>query len=101
VGVLPIHIVRYHIVPYVLSVNIVLWTLSFGTLILVESSLSFIGLGVSPPTPSWGNMLSDSQTYLQDAWWMSVVPGMALMLTILCINTIGDTLQKVISFQNV
>jgi ABC-type dipeptide/oligopeptide/nickel transport system permease subunit len=88
------HIIRFHIVPSIISVNIVLWTLTFGALILVESSLSFIGLGVSPPTPSWGNMLSDSKTYLQDAWWMSVMPGLALMLTIVCVNTLGDALQK-------
>lgn len=95
-GAPPSHIIRYHIVPYVLSVNIVLWTLSLGTLILIESSLSFIGLGVSPPTPSWGNMLSDSKTYLQDAWWMSIVPGATLMLTILCVNTVGDALQRLV-----
>lgn len=93
-GASSLHIVRRYIVPHVLAVNIVLWTLTFGTLILVESSLSFIGLGVNPPTPSWGNMLSDSKTYLRDAWWMSVVPGVVLMLTILCVNTVGDALQK-------
>lgn len=93
-GASSLQIIWHHIIPAILSVNIVLWTLTFGTLIIVESSLSFIGLGVSPPIPSWGNMLSDSQTYLQDAWWLSVVPGLALMLTVLCTNTIGDTLQK-------
>jgi ABC-type dipeptide/oligopeptide/nickel transport system permease subunit len=88
------HVIRFHIFPSIISVNIVVWTLSFGALVLVESSLSFIGLGVSPPTPSWGNMLNDSKTYLQDAWWMSVMPGLALMMTILCVNTVGDALQK-------
>jgi peptide/nickel transport system permease protein len=96
-GAPPLHIVRHHILPHIASVNIVMWTLSIGTLVLVESSLSFIGLGVSPPTPSWGNMLSDSQTYLQDAPWLSIVPGLALMLTILCVNMVGDTLQKLIN----
>lgn len=95
-GAEPLHIIWRHIIPAVLSVNIVLWTLTFGTLIIVESSLSFIGLGVSPPTPSWGNMLSASQIYLQDAWWLSVVPGLALMLTVLCINTLGDALQRLL-----
>ncbi|NDJ60577.1 MAG: ABC transporter permease [Chloroflexi bacterium] len=93
-GAPPAQIVWRHIIPGIISVNIVLWTLTFGTLIIVESSLSFIGLGVNPPTPSWGNMLSDSQTYLQDAWWLSVVPGLALMLTVLCVNAVGDALQK-------
>jgi len=88
------HVIRFHLFPAIISVNIVVWTLSFGALVLVESSLSFIGLGVSPPTPSWGNMLNDSKMYLQDAWWMSVFPGLALMMTILCVNTVGDALQK-------
>lgn len=95
-GATPQHIIRYHIIPAIISINIVMWTLTFGTLIIVESSLSFIGLGISPPTPSWGNMLSDSQVYLQDMWWMSVIPGTALMLTVLCVNTVGDTLQKIV-----
>ncbi|NJL57853.1 ABC transporter permease [bacterium] len=96
-GATRLHIIRTCILPSILAVNIVLWTLTFGTLILVESSLSFIGLGVNPPTPSWGNMLSDSRNYLQDAWWMAVVPGLTLMLTVLCINTVGDTLQRLSS----
>ncbi|NDJ84909.1 MAG: ABC transporter permease [Chloroflexi bacterium] len=93
-GASPAHIIRHHIVPNVASINIILWTLSVGTLIIIESSLSFIGLGVSPPDPSWGNMLSSGQMYLQDAWWLSVFPGLALMLTILCINSLGDALQR-------
>lgn len=93
------HILRTHILPSVVSVNIVLWTFSVGTLILIEASLSFIGLGVSPPTPSWGNMLSDGRMYLQDAWWLSVFPGVALMLTILCVNSLGDALQKLNTFR--
>lgn len=89
-----LHIVRKHIVPNIISVNILLWTFSVGALILIEGSLSFIGLGVSPPTPSWGNMLSDGRRYLQDAWWISVLPGVALMITVLCVNSLGDALQK-------
>lgn len=88
------HIIWRHILPNVVSVNIVMWTFSVGSLILIEGSLSFLGLGVSPPTPSWGNMLSDGRVYLQDAWWLSVFPGLALMLTVLCVNSVGDTLQK-------
>lgn len=88
------HIIRRHIVPNIVSVNILLWTFSVGALILIEGSLSFIGLGVNPPTPSWGNMLSDGRHHLQEAWWISVLPGVALMLTVLSINAIGDALQK-------
>jgi peptide/nickel transport system permease protein len=91
------HIMRVHIFPNVLAVNIVLWTFSVATLILIEGSLSFLGLGVPPPTPSWGNMLSDGKVYLMDAWWMSVLPGVALMLTVLSVNALGDALQKMMS----
>ncbi len=89
-----LHIIRKHIIPNIVSVNILLWTFSVGALILIEASLSFIGLGVNPPTPSWGNMLSDGRRYLQDAWWISVLPGVALMITVLCMNSLGDALQK-------
>lgn len=88
------HIVLRHIVPNVISINILMWTLSVGTLIVIEGSLSFLGLGVNPPTPSWGNMLNDGKYYIQDAWWLTVVPGTALMLTVLCVNSLGDALQR-------
>ncbi|NJL96088.1 MAG: ABC transporter permease [Anaerolineae bacterium] len=94
IGAAPLAIMWRHILPNVLPVNLVLWTLSVGTLVVIEGSLSFIGLGVSPPTPSWGNMLADGRIYMQDAWWLSVFPGAALMLTVLCINALGDALQK-------
>lgn len=100
IGASPFYIIRQHIMPNILVVNIVLWTFAVGTLILIEGSLSFIGLGVSPPTPSWGNMLSDGRNYLQDAWWLSVFPGLALMFTVLCVNSIGDTLQKLSSHRS-
>ncbi len=93
-GATPLHTIRYHILPGVLNMNVVMWTFSVGTLVLIEGSLSFIGLGMSPTTPSWGNMLSDGRMYLQDAWWMSIFPGLALVLTILSVNALGDALQK-------
>lgn len=93
-GATPLHIIRYHILPGVFNVNIVMWTFSVGTLVLIEGSLSFIGLGVSSTTPSWGNMLGDGRIYLQNAWWMSIFPGFALLLTVLSINALGDALQK-------
>jgi len=88
------HIIQRHIIPNVIPVNIIMWTFSVGMMIVVEGSLSYLGLGVNPPTPSWGNMLSDGQRYMQDAWWPSVIPGMALVLTILCINSLGDALHR-------
>lgn len=95
------HIIWRHVLPNILTVNIVLWTLAIGTAVLIEGSLSFLGMGVAPPTPSWGNMLNEGRMYLQDAWWLSVIPGLALTLTVLCINAAGDTLQKLTAQRDV
>jgi ABC-type dipeptide/oligopeptide/nickel transport system permease subunit len=96
-GASHLHIIRYHILPNLVSINVVLWTLCVGTAILIEGSLSFLGLGISPPTPSWGTMLNEGRTYLQDAWWLSVFPGLTLMITVLLINASGDALQNLLS----
>lgn len=96
-GATHLHMIRYHILPNVVSVNVVLWTLSVGTAVLIEGSLSFLGLGISPPTPSWGTMLNEGRTYLQDAWWLSVFPGLTLMMTVLLINATGDALQNILA----
>jgi peptide/nickel transport system permease protein len=93
IGARPLHILWKHIVPGIINPNIVMWTFSIGTMIVIEGSLSFIGMGVSTGTPSWGTMLSDGRHYLRDAWWMSIFPGMALMTTILAVNYLGDALQ--------
>jgi peptide/nickel transport system permease protein len=99
-GATPFHVIWQHIVPGVINVNIVMWTFLVGTLVLIEGSLSFIGLGVSPGTPSWGNMLAEGRDYLRDAWWMSIFPGVALMLTVLAVNFLGDALQKLNNHHN-
>jgi ABC-type dipeptide/oligopeptide/nickel transport system permease subunit len=75
---------------------LVLWTLSIATLILVESSLSFLGLGVQPPTPSWGNLLSDGRSYVDNAWWIAIFPGLAITITVLAVNTLGDALRDIL-----
>ena len=62
-------------------------------LIIAESSLSFLGLGVQPPTPSWGGMLSQGREYLTTAWWLSVFPGLAIILTVLGSNLFGDAVR--------
>jgi ABC-type dipeptide/oligopeptide/nickel transport system permease subunit len=82
-----------HILPNIISPLIVIWTFSIATMILAESGLSFLGLGVQPPTPSWGIMLSNGQRHIATAWWLSTFPGLALMITILAINLVGDTLR--------
>jgi peptide/nickel transport system permease protein len=94
IGAGPIHVLWSHIVPGIINPNIVMWTFSIGTMIVIEGSLSFIGMGVSTGTPSWGTMISDGRYYLRDAWWMSIFPGMALMITVLAVNYLGDALQN-------
>lgn len=94
IGAGPLHVLWSHIVPGIINPNIVMWTFSIGTMIVIEGSLSFIGMGVSTGTPSWGTMISDGRHYLRDAWWMSIFPGMALMITVLTVNYLGDALQN-------
>lgn len=82
-----------HIVPQVLGPVVTLATLGLGTAILAGASLSFLGLGPQPPTAEWGVMLADSRKYLQVAWWLGVFPGLAIMLTVLAINLLGDGIR--------
>jgi peptide/nickel transport system permease protein len=82
-----------HILPNVFSVLIISLMLQIGTLILVESALSFLGLGVRPPTPSWGNMLTNAQSSFRQAAHLSIVPGMLIVTTVLCLYLIGDGLR--------
>lgn len=89
-------IILRHILPNVVAPNLVIWTFSVATLILIESSLSFLGLGVRPPTPSWGNILSEGRVYVADAWWVAIFPGLAITITVLCVNTLGDTLRDIL-----
>jgi peptide/nickel transport system permease protein len=86
-------IVRRHILPNLLTPVIVLATSTVANNIVVEASLTFLGLGVQPDLPSWGNMLAGSRDYLNVAWWMSVFPGLALTLTVLTVNLLGDWLR--------
>ncbi|MBF9194539.1 ABC transporter permease [Microvirga terrestris] len=86
-------IIFTHILPNVLGPIIILMTLQVANNILLESSLTFLGLGVDPLIPSWGGMLADGRTYLQTAWWVSVFPGLAIMFTVLGLNLLGDWLR--------
>jgi len=86
-------IIIRHVLPNISNSIIVGATLGVGNAIITESSLSFLGLGVSPPTPTWGNMLMDSQATMASQPWLTVFPGMAILLTVLCVNFIGDGLQ--------
>lgn len=82
-----------HILPNILNSVIILATVEFGAVIIFEATLSFLGLGVQPPTPAWGSMLADGRTYIATAWWISVFPGAAIMLTVLSINLLGDWMR--------
>ena len=85
-----------HVLPNVITSAIVLAALQVGTTILAESSLSFLGLGVQPPTVTWGLMLADGRQYLKSAWWMSTFPGIAITLTVLGVVFLGDWLRDVL-----
>ena len=86
-------IITRHITPNVMAPIIVISSFQLAELIIAESSLSFLGLGVQPPTPSWGGMLSQGREYLTSAWWLGVFPGLAIILTVLGINLFGDALR--------
>ena len=82
-----------HILPGVLNTIVIVTTLSIGGLILTESTLSFLGVGVPPPTPAWGLMVADGRTYITAAWWVTVFPGIAILITVLSMNFLGDWLR--------
>ena len=82
-----------HVLPNIAGAMIVVATLEFGLMVLFEAGLSFLGLGVQPPTASWGAMLSTGRNYVANAWWIATFPGLALFLLVLSINLIGDHIR--------
>ena len=86
-------IVLRHILPNVVNTIVVLCTLQLGWAIVVEASLSYLGAGIPPPTPSWGSMVAEGQNFIATAWWISVFPGVAIMLVVLSLNLLGDWLR--------
>ena len=85
-----------HLLPNVLTPVIVIATLEVARMVILESALSFLGLGIPPPTPTWGGMLADGRAYLSTAWWLATFPGLCIMLTVLGINLLGDWLRDVL-----
>jgi peptide/nickel transport system permease protein len=85
-----------HVLPNVISPFVVQGTVAFSQAILIEASLSYLGLSAQPPTPSWGNMLNEGRTYLETAPWISVFPGIAIMLAVLAFNLLGDGLRDIL-----
>ena len=88
-----LRIMFFHVLPGVLGPMIVVTTLGISGAIVTGASLSFLGLGVSPPTPEWGAMLADGRSYLRTQWWIAVFPGMTITLVVLILNIIGDALR--------
>ena len=82
-----------HLLPLAATPILVVATLEIARMIVIESSLSFLGLGVQPPRASWGSMVADGRDYLLIVWWLSVFPGVAITLTVMSVNLLGDWLR--------
>jgi peptide/nickel transport system permease protein len=85
-----------HVLPHLLSTTIVWGTLGIATTVLLEATLSFLGIGVQPPTPSWGNIIFENQTYFSTAPWLVFIPGAAIILLALAFNLVGDALRDIV-----
>ncbi|MCS7199474.1 MAG: ABC transporter permease [Caldimicrobium sp.] len=96
-GASTFRIIFRHILPNALPPVLVSASLGMGQAILIESALSFLGIGVQPPTPSWGNLLIEGKETLEIAWWLSIFPGLAILLTVLAFLLLGETLQDVLN----
>ena len=92
-GVKDYRIIFRHILPNALAPVFVSATLKVASAILIEAGLSFLGFGVQPPEPSWGNILTEGRTYIFDAWWLTVFPGLAILITVLSFNLMGEGLR--------
>jgi peptide/nickel transport system permease protein len=86
-----------HVLPNVGGSLIVLATLQVGTVIIMEASLSFLGVGVPPPWPAWGSMIAEGRSYVVSAWWLCIFPGLAVLLTVLAMNLLGDELTDALN----
>ena len=93
VGASTSRIMIRHILPNIMPLIIILAAIDVGGIILLESALSYLGLGITPPTPSWGNMLTNASSYFVRAWWLVISPGAMIFLTVLCLYLIGDGLR--------
>jgi peptide/nickel transport system permease protein len=96
-GAAPARILRCHLFPNVTSSLIALTVISLGRIVLLESGLSFIGIGFDPATPSWGSMIAEGRGYLTNAWWIAIIPSVVLSLFTISIGTLGDWLHDVLN----
>jgi len=95
-GASPRYILCRHILPNVLNSVVIVGTVLIGWAIIVEATLSFLGVGIPPPTPTWGNMVADGRTYVGRLWWISLFPGIAITLVSLSLNLLGDWLRDLL-----
>jgi peptide/nickel transport system permease protein len=93
IGATNVRIIVYHILPHTLPTVIVAGSLSVGYVILMEAALDFLGLGIQPPTPSWGNMLTNAQAYLFQSPWLVILPGAVILITVASLNIVGNALR--------
>lgn len=93
VGASSLRILARHVLPNCMAPVIVLATLQMATALISAASLSFLGMGAQPPQPEWGSMLNEAQEFLREAWWYAFFPGMAIVITVLAINFVGDGLR--------
>lgn len=94
-GARPVRLLTHHALPHLMPSVLVNVTFGVGTAILMESALSFIGLGIQPPSASWGNMLTNAQSYLYSSPWLAVYPGLLILTTVVAVNVLGDALRDV------
>jgi len=93
-GASPVRIIARHVVPNVIGPLLVVGTLQVSQFMIAEATVSYLGFGVQPPTPAWGNMLAEGEQYFYTAWWMMVLPGVSLLVVSLAVNFIGDWLRQ-------
>jgi peptide/nickel transport system permease protein len=95
-GASRLRILAHHIAPHLVSTMVVWGTLGIATTVLLEATLSFLGIGVQPPTPSWGNIIFENQTYFTTAPWLVFIPGVAILMLALSFNVVGDALRDIL-----
>lgn len=96
IGAGHVRIMRLHVAPNLVGTVMVVLALTVARVVIAEASLSFLGVGIQPPTASWGGMLSEGRDYLSVAWWISTMPGIALMITVIGISLLGDALRDIL-----
>jgi ABC-type dipeptide/oligopeptide/nickel transport system permease subunit len=96
VGLPHLRVVTSEVLPNIIQSVFVLGTLRMGFMIIMEASLSFLGLGIQPPTPAWGSMVAAGRDYLLTAWWVSTLPGVAIVILVLAINVFGEGLRDIL-----